>query len=142
MDEQVPVQLDSAGLAARAKAIIMAPRAEWPVIAQERSTPRQVLLGYAVPLAAIGPIATFIGRQLFGFGFLGIRIHVGLLSGLSTAIVTYVMALASLFIIALAANFLSPKFGRRSDWPAAFRLVAYSMTASWLAGIFGLIPSL
>lgn len=142
MEQNMPVQSGSPRLAARAKAIVMTPKTEWPLVAQERTQPRQVLLGYAMPLAAIGPLAGLIGGQLFGIGVLGFRYHPSLVSGISSAIVAYVMALVSLFVVAFAANYLSPKFGGREDFPAAFRLVAYSMTAAWLAGIFSLILSL
>jgi hypothetical protein len=40
------------------------------------------------------------------------------------------------------ADFLAPKFNGQANRFNAFKLVAYSYTASWLAGIFGLIPSL
>jgi len=142
MEENLPAQSGSPALAARAKAIVMTPKAEWPRIAQERTQPRQVLMSYALPLAAIGPLAGLIGGQLFGVGVLGFRYHPSLMSGITSAIVAYVMALVSLFVVAFAANFLSPKFGGRDDFAAAFRLVAYSMTAAWLAGIFSLILSL
>jgi hypothetical protein len=37
---------------------------------------------------------------------------------------------------------LAPTFGGQKDTLAAFKVAAYSMTPSWLAGIFGLIPSI
>jgi hypothetical protein len=40
------------------------------------------------------------------------------------------------------ADKLAPHFGGVSNARNAFKLVVYSMTASWLAGIFGLFPSL
>jgi hypothetical protein len=52
------------------------------------------------------------------------------------------MAIISLFIVSFVANVASPKFGGKDSFPAAFRLVAYSMTAAWVAAILGLIPSL
>ena len=41
----------------RAKNICLTPTTEWPVIATESATPRELLGGYAAPLAAIGAIA-------------------------------------------------------------------------------------
>jgi hypothetical protein len=132
----------SSSLVNRAKAIIMTPKPEWAKIALETSAPKDVLLKYALPLILIGPVASFIGSQIFGYGALGIYIHPTLASSLTVAVITLVSGLVSLFVIAFAANFLSPKFAGKDDFPAAFRLVAYSMTASWLAGIFGLVPAL
>ena len=58
------------------------------------------------------------------------------------AILGFVLSLVGLFVVSFIADKLAPKFGGESSSRSAFKLVAYSMTASWLAGIFGLIPSL
>lgn len=129
-------------LIARAKGILLDPTNEWAKIATETDQPKSLFFTYALPLALIGPLASFIGWQLFGFGGMGISISIGLVSGLTIAVVSFVMALVSLWVIAFVANFVSPKFGGKDDFPAAFRLVAYGSTASWVAGIFGLLPAL
>ena len=130
------------GIVERAKAILMQPKAEWPRIAGETTQPTAVLTGYAIPLIAIGPIAALIGSQLFPTSFMGVTYSVGFGFALSTAIASFVLSIISLFVVSFVANFLSPNFGGRNDWPAAFRLVAYSMTAAWVVGIIGLIPAL
>lgn len=126
----------------RAKAIILTPKDEWPRIAAETKSQRDVLMSYALPLAAIGPVASFLGGQIFGYGAFGFSYKPGLVAGLTTAIITFVFSLVGLFIVGLIADALAPKFDGESNKLQAFKLVAYSYTASWLAGIFGLIPSL
>ena len=126
----------------RAKAIILTPKDEWPKIAAETKSQRDVLMSYALPLAAIGPVASFLGGQIFGYGAFGFSYKPGLIAGLTTAIITFVFSLVGLFIVGLIADALAPKFDGESNKLQAFKLVAYSYTASWLAGIFGLIPSL
>ncbi|QZH75588.1 MAG: YIP1 family protein [Erythrobacter sp.] len=140
--EKLSGNIDSTALVSRAKGILLNPTTEWAQIATERDQPKDVFLRYALPLALISPIASFIGGQVFGLGGFGISISIGLMTGLTIAITSFVLSLVGLFIVAFAANFLSPKFGGRDDFPAAFRLVAYSWTAAWLAGIFGLLPAL
>ena len=54
-------------LVARAKAILMTPKQEWPVIDAEPLNVRELLLGYVLPLAAIGPVARFLGLTIFGY---------------------------------------------------------------------------
>ena len=142
MSADLPGSPASTGLADRAKAIVMQPKAEWPRIAAETTEPTQVLTGYVLPLALIGPVATLIGSQVFGYSFLGVTVRPDLASAVGTAVVTFVLSLVSLFVVAFVANYLSPKFGGKESFPAAFRLVAYAWTAAWLAGIFGLVPSL
>lgn len=125
----------------RAKNILLKPAEEWPKIEAEPDTVQDILLRYVLPLAAIGPIASFIGTQLLGGGDIG-PFRRSLISSLSSAVVAYVLAVLALIVLSLIADALAPKFGGRSDRLAAFKLVAYSYTAAMLAGVFGLIPQL
>lgn len=137
-----PLSTDTNSLISRAKSIVMSPKTEWPVIAAETKSTNDILIKYALPLILISPIASFIGSQLFGYGALGITFKPSVTGSLIMAITTLVMAVVQLFVISFVANFLSPKFGGKDRFPDAFKLVAYSMTAAWLAGIFGLVPAL
>lgn len=129
-------------IVARAKAIILKPKEEWPVIERETLSSGEIFTRYAIPLAAIGPLATFIGGQIFGYGAFGISFRPSLIGGLSQAIVTYILSLVGLFVVAFVADKLAPNFGGEASSRNAFKLVVYSMTAGWLANIFQLIPSL
>jgi hypothetical protein len=142
MEDRPSLQSAGGGIVERAKAIIMQPKLEWAKVAGETAEPMKVLLGYALPLILIGPIAALIGGQLFGYNAVIATFKPTLGFSLTVAVTTFVQAVILLFVIAFAASQLSPKFGGKQDFPAAFRLVAYSMTAAWLAGIFGLIPAL
>jgi hypothetical protein len=142
MEGNTSAQSPKPELVERAKAIVLQPKTEWPRVAGETTEPMKVLTGYAVPLAAIGPVAALIGGQVFGYSVFGVTYRQGLIPALTTAVVSFVLTLVSLFVVALVANFLGPRFGGRDNFPAAFRLVAYSMTAAWVAGIFGLVPAL
>lgn len=129
-------------IVARAKAIITTPIGEWPNIEAEQRSISDIFIRYSVPLAAIGPIATFLGGQIFGYGMFGISYRPGLLPGLSMAILSFVMALVGIIVLTLIVDFLAPKFGGTANRLNAFKLVAYSMTAAALAGVFGIIPAI
>ena len=116
----------------RAKGIIMTPATEWPKIAAETKSPKEVLLQYALPLIAIGPICSIIGSFLAPYS-LGLSYYI------ATAVVSFVLGIASLFLLAFVANFLSSNFGGKNDYASAFRLVAYAYTPAWLAGVLGLL---
>jgi hypothetical protein len=132
----------ASGLLCRAKAILVSPSTEWPVIAGETESVQSVFLRYVVPLAAIGPICGFIGGQVFGVNAIIVRIHPTLMAGLSTAITAYVLSLLSIFVVAWVANFLADKFGGQANFARAFQLCAYSFTAAYLAGVFQIVPAL
>jgi hypothetical protein len=129
-------------LVARVKAILLKPAEEWPVIAKEAATPGDLIVRYALPLLAIGPIASFIGGQLFGYGAFGISFKPSLIAGLTGAITGLIVALIGVIVLSLIADALAPKFGGEANRTNAFKLVVYGATAGWVAGIFGLIPSL
>lgn len=124
----------------RIKSLIMKPLETWPVIAAERDTPGDLFVRYAIPLAAIGPVSTLLHGQLFGYGALGISYTPSLFGAVVTAVVSYVVALLGVVVLGLIADWLAPKFEGVSDRTAVFKLVIYAMTASWLAGIFQLLP--
>jgi uncharacterized protein YqgC (DUF456 family) len=57
-------------------------------------------------------------------------------------VVQYVLTLASVYVMALVIDALAEPFGARKDRLQALKVAAYSATAGWLAGIFGLFPPL
>jgi hypothetical protein len=122
-------------IVARAKSILLSPNTEWPVIAAEPTSVGALYTGYIMPLSAIPPLAILIGFSLlfgrFGVGF-----------GLIGAIVSWALGLVGIYVAALVAQWLAPKFGGGGDFVPALKLVAYSHTASWVGGIFLLIPFL
>lgn len=131
-----------ASLLERAKAILLRPREEWPVIAGETASIVSIYKSYVIPLAAIGPVAAFLHSVIFGNSFLGITHRPSFLSALSAAVVSYIFTLIGVFLIALVIDFLAPRFGGTANRNNAFKLAAYSATAAWVAAIFQLVPGL
>lgn len=141
--EQIPnPEMPRQDLVAKAKSILLKPAEEWPKIEEEQTSIQDIFVKYALPLAAIGPVCTLIGSQIFGYGILGFSYRPGLMSALGVAVTSYVMSLVGMFVLMAIVNFLAPKFGGTADNLKAFKLVAYSMTAGWVAGVFGLLPAL
>lgn len=122
-------------LVARAKAILLSPNSEWPVIAGEPAATGELYKSYILPMAAIPPVCAFIGFSIF-FGRYGFGV------GLAGLVVQYILALVAVYVVALIAQWLAPRFGGTGEFIPALKLVAYSYTASWVGGIFLLIPFL
>ncbi|WP_339821538.1 Yip1 family protein [uncultured Parasphingorhabdus sp.] len=131
-----------ASLLQRVKAILLQPRAEWPVIEAETTSIASLYKSYILPLAAIGPVAGFIHAVVFGNSFFGITHRPSFMSALSSAVVSYIFTLIGVFLMALVIDFLAPRFGGTANRNNAFKLAAYSATAAWVAGAFQLIPGL
>src|SRR5215470_16435178 len=130
-------------MAERAKGILLHPAKEWTVIAGEPVDNRGLFLGYAAPLAAIGPIASWLGHSIIGvsvplFG----TVRTPFATGLLFAIVTYALVLAGVFVVGLIIDALAPSFGGEGNQGQAMKCAVYSYTPAWLAGVLYLFPML
>jgi hypothetical protein len=133
---------NKSGLIDRVKNILLKPAETWDVIDQEPATVGSLYTGYAVILAAITPIAGFIGGQVFGHSFFGITYRPPFIGALVGAILQYVLALVGIYILALIVDALAPSFDGQKNRVQAVKVAVYAYTASWVAGILGLVPAL
>jgi hypothetical protein len=130
-------------LIARVKGILLTPRSEWAIIAAEPSSVGSIFTSYVLIMAAIPALIRFISSSVIGVSvpFLG-SYRVDAVTGLTLAVVTYVLSLVGVFLVALIVDALAPSFGGQKDKVQALKVVAYSYTASWVAAIIGIVPGL
>jgi Yip1 domain len=126
---------------ARVRAILGTPRTEWPVIAAEPATIGSIYKDYVLLLAAIPAVFGFLKYSVIGINlpFLG-TYRAGVGAGLSGMVVSYVLGLASVYVLSLIVDALAPTFGGQKNSVQAFKAVVYASTASWLAGIGQVVP--
>lgn len=120
-------------LVQRAININTQPRPEWGQIASEPGDTGQLFIGYALPLALLPLIGTVLGGLLFA-GVLGFTFT------LVTGLLGLVIGLGVLFLMGIIAGALAPSFDGRNTGNAALKLVVYSSTPVWIAGVLGFIP--
>jgi hypothetical protein len=132
----------SSSLIERCKNILLKPKEEWTRIDAEPATVGGLMTGWVVPLAAIGPVAGLIGGLVFGYGGFGVTWRPSVMGAVTTAVIGYVLALVSAFLLAKIIDALAPSFGGQKNPVQAMKVAAYSGTAAYLAGIFQLIPAL
>lgn len=140
-DDATPAS-GSGGMVGRIKALLLTPREEWARIDAEPMTVRDIMTRWAAPLAAIGPVATLIGMQLFGFRVFGIVYRPPIGTSIATAVVSYITALVGVYALALIIDNIAPQFGAQRNRVQATKAAVFSFTAAWLAGIFAIIPQL
>ncbi len=128
----------------RVKNILLSPRTEWPVIDAEPATVASLYTGYIMPLAAIPVICQAIGMSTIGMTIplIGTHYRTPIVSAITSAAVLYVFGLIAVFIVALIVDGLAPTFGGTKNQVQALKVVAYSYTASWVGGVFSLVPAL
>ncbi|MGA2532230.1 MAG: Yip1 family protein [Candidatus Aminicenantales bacterium] len=130
-------------LVQRVQSVILRPKEEWVKIKAETTTVKEIFTSYVMLLAAIPAAAQFLGNILIGrrLPFYGMyRWGVG--RALGNAILSYVFALATVYLFAVIVNALAPNFSSAQNMTNAVKLAAYSMTPGWVAGVFYVIPAL
>lgn len=124
--------MDFAALIARVQRILMSPATEWDVIAGEAADVQKIYMNYVGPLVLASALAMALGLvSLFGVGF-----------AFQTFVVQAVLGLIMVYVLAFVINMLAPNFGAVSDMGQAFKLAAYSPTASWVASLITIVPAL
>ncbi len=127
----------------RARAILADPAGTWARIETEPGDAADLLTSYVVLLALIPAVFSFIGACVVGTIVPGVGVvRAPILGGLFGVVFDYVTTCATVLLLGLLINALTPRFGGRRNFDSAFKLAVYSYTPVWLAGIFLLAPGL
>src|SRR5882672_7897071 len=102
---------DAMDIIGRVKGILFTPETEWPVIEHEPGTPAYLFPNYVVYLAAIPPVAGFIGSSIIGVTGPASTFRVPLFAGLLGAVIAYVLSFAVVNVVVIIIDQLAPRFG-------------------------------
>jgi hypothetical protein len=128
------------GLIDRVKNILLTPKTEWDVIAAENTPPKQLVLGYVLPLAALAAICGFISSAIIGTTIFGTTVRMSMVFALVVLVYQLVMAIVTVFVVGFIIDALAPSFGAQKNFNQAVKVAAYSFTAGWIGAVFGIIP--
>ncbi|MBN2009843.1 YIP1 family protein [candidate division KSB1 bacterium] len=117
----------------RVQGILLHPEETWDSVRLEKTSARHLFEQYVIVLAAVPSIAGFLGSLFTGENFF---------KALFWGLFYYGFLLASIWLAVLVLSHVSRNFHAPHDQDKLFRLVAYSSTAFYLAGVFFLIPPL
>jgi hypothetical protein len=115
--------------------LISNPKKEWLVIENEKPEIMKMITGYALILALIPALVTFIS-----YGFIRSDYSVGY--ALVLALLRFIVPLGILFIATYIADYLAPSFESPKDFSRSFQLVCYAYTPGWVAFVIAFIPIL
>ncbi len=138
----VPPRQPSRAVIQRARDMLLKPKESWAAIEGEAETVQSLYVPYVLVLAAIGPLASLIGGQVFGYRALSFSYHPPLAGAIVTALLSYGLTLVGVYIVALVIDALAPTFDGQKNRIQALKVAVYSATAGWVAGIFSLVPGL
>jgi hypothetical protein len=135
-----------AGVVPRVRRILLAPKDEWVAIEAETTPASAIWTGYVIPLAGLSALAGLIGGLVFGTPFGSFSREMGLSFGwsfyLRVAVTGFVGSLVGVALLSWLVGALAPTFGARCQGIDGLKVAAYSYTAAWVAGLFGLVPPL
>ena len=135
--------MDFAKLIERVKGIVLSPKTEWEKIAAEPADVKSLFTEYAMILAAIPAVCGLIGSTLIGVSLPIVgTIRTPIAGALVQLVLTYVLGLVVIYVVALIVDALAPTFDGQKNSLQALKLVVYSSTPVWLAGVFALVPLL
>jgi hypothetical protein len=129
-------------LVERAKNLLLKPKEEWPVISGETHTVQDLYTKYVMILAAIPAVAGLIGFSLIGVSGFGYSYRIPIATGLAQMVLQYLLSLGGVYAMALIIDALAPSFEGDKSFGQALKVAAFFPTASWLAGVFYVIPAL
>lgn len=121
----------------RAKDVLLNPKGCWKAIKEDGRSEKQTCYDYLMVLAAIPAIFGFIKSWAIGISipFLG-SWNMPFFGGLIYYIAMYAQIIIMTWLFAFILQKVAPKFAVSAEPNATFKLVAYSMTPSMLAGVF------
>ena len=126
----------------RTRRLLEQPKQEWAAIEEEELDKKEIYTRYVMILAAIPPVAGFIGYAIVGVGPFGHTVRVPLGLAVAHMITGYLLALGAVYLLALVVNFFAQRFDAPEDFMSALKLAAFAPTPGWIAGVFNVIPSL
>jgi len=93
-------------------------------------------------LAAIPAVCGFIGGSIVGYSVLGASYRMPIANGVTGLVLQYALSLAGVYVLALIIDALAPSFGSQKNFMQAMKVAAFAPTASWIGGVFSIIPLL
>lgn len=119
--------------------ILTKPKQEWLVIDREQPNTMKLIFGYALILVLIPAVASFIAYGLIGTSFMGYTYR-SVSGGIMQALIQILSGLVGVYILGWVIDLLAPSFDSEKNLGKSLQVAVYSYTASWVAGLFLIIP--
>lgn len=119
------------------------PQKEWKAIRKENCTIGRCYCGHVLLLAAIPPIAGFIGTTQIGWRIgSGDAVKLTVESALTISSLYYLTMLVGVFTMGKLIHWMGQTYGAKQDLARCMGLAAFTATPLFLIGLMGLYPIL
>jgi hypothetical protein len=127
---------------ARVSGICLSPKTEWPVIAAERDAPTGLIVGYVLPLFVLNVIGVLLANRIEeeDRGAAALGLVRPLMTGLGVGLAGLVLSVVIIVVLAFIISEIAPWFDGVKSREQALKIMVYSPTASWLAGLVMPVP--
>jgi hypothetical protein len=123
--------------------MLLAPKAEWLLIAREAPPATRVYATFVLPLAILAAFVALIRISYVGTAdSLGILVRAPLRSGFLAAALVLVCSVLGILVVALIIDALASFFGGARNRRLAAATAAYSSVPIWIATVFVPFPNL
>ena len=122
--------------------LIFAPRNGWDPIAARSSSVASVLLGHTIPFAVIPALCWYIGVTRFGWDVAGETMKLTAASALPMCIMFFFACVAGVLFLGAMVQWMSETYGDRTDLATGVKLISFTATPFFVAGLLGLYPIL
>ncbi len=113
----------------------------WQSLNKTPPSPKAVILGYAMLISLVPAVCGYIGATSVGWSVgSGPTVYMTQSSAFFIALGTYVSAVASIFLLSAAMDWMAPTYGAEQNLGRSAGLIATVLTPVYLVGIAGLYP--
>lgn len=123
--------------------VLYHPKQEWQLIKQEHYSALRCYSSHMIYLAAIPPLAAFIGTTQVGWSITGDElVKLTVSSALPIALAFYLALLIGAGIMAGFVHWMEKTYGSNSSFDDCMVLITFTSTPLFLAGLAALVPIL
>ena len=130
------------GLIQRVSSVLFQKKGFWEEIKAEDTDIKGLYYRYALVLALIPAICSFIGQVFIGVSLYGVTYRQSFFSGLVQTFVDYLVALIILYVAGFLIETLTPRFQGNTNRLDGVKLTLAAMIPSYVAGILLVVPFL
>ena len=123
--------------------LLVDPEKEWKKISQENCTIGKCYCSHVLLLAAIVPVAGYIGTTQVGWQIVSREVHkLTNESALGIGVLTYLAMLVAVFTIGKTIHWMGQTYGARRPLAQCIAFAAYAATPLFLIGVMMIYPLL
>jgi len=118
------------------------PSAAWQRIAADNSGVMKVLLLHSIPFALIPAACWYFGVTDAGWNVAGETVRLTAESALPMCVLFYLAMIAGVIFLGAMVSWMAGSYGSQSGLANGIKLISYTASPFFLAGILGLMPLL